>query len=103
MILLLRLFAYFCLITTPFQVALVLWGGWLVITTDYTIFSLSIAEFIANYFTIIEPLMDWLYGWIFNDLLNFVLSLPLIISQSLKALISTYLGLWILKTFKKAV
>jgi hypothetical protein len=33
----LKYFAYFCLITTPVQVLLVIWRIWIVITTEYSI------------------------------------------------------------------
>ena len=49
MISFLRVFAYICIWTTPFQVAFVLWGIGIVAVTDYSILSLSNIKFFRNY------------------------------------------------------
>ena len=94
---LLKIIAYFCIGTTPIQIIVVLWGIQVVISSDYGIFSLSNIEFIKNYLTLVIPIVDWFYSWLWNAWLDFVFSLPLILSQSLKAIFSTWLGFWILK------
>ena len=94
---LLKIIAYFCIGTTPIQIIVVLWGIQVVISSDYGIFSLSNIEFIKNYLTLVIPIVDWLYSWFWNAWLDFVFSLPLILSQTLKAIFSTWLGFWILK------
>ena len=94
---LLKIIAYFCIGTTPIQIIVVLWGIQVVISSDYGIFSLSNIEFIKNYLTLLIPIVDWFYSWFWNAWLDFVFSLPLILSQSLKAIFSTWLGFWILK------
>jgi len=90
-------FAYFCIGTTPFQMGLVLWGLWIVTSTDYGIISLSQIEFIRHFFIIFLPIVDWLYMWLWNPFLDFIFSLPLIIVQTFRAIISTWLGFWILR------
>ena len=94
---LLKIIAYFCIGTTPIQIIVVLWGIQVVISSDYGIFSLSNIEFIKNYLTLVIPIVDWFYSWFWNAWLDFVFSLPLILSQTLKAVFSTWLGFWILK------
>jgi hypothetical protein len=94
---LLKIIAYFCIGTTPIQIIFVLWGIQVVISSDYGIFSLSNIEFIKNYLTLVIPIVDWFYSWLWNAWLDFVFSLPLILSQTLKAIFSTWLGFWILK------
>jgi hypothetical protein len=94
---LLKIIAYFCIGTTPIQIIVVLWGIQVVISSDYGIFSLSNIEFIKNYLSLVIPIVDWFYSWFWNAWLDFVFSLPLILSQSLKAIFSTWLGFWILK------
>lgn len=89
-------FAYFCIGTTPIQVVMVIWAFWVVVTTDYGIISLSHISFFENYFTFILPIVDWLYSWLWNDFLDFIFALPIIITQSIKAILSTWLGFWIL-------
>jgi hypothetical protein len=94
---LLKIIAYFCIGTTPIQIIVVLWGIQVVISSDYGIFSLSNIEFIKNYLSLVIPIVDWFYSWFWNAWLDFVFSLPLILSQTLKAIFSTWLGFWILK------
>ena len=92
-----KIIAYFCIWTTPIQIFIVLWGMYIVSTTNFDFFSLTQIEFIKNYLTLLLPLVDWFYSWFWNIWLDFILSLPLILSQTLKAIISTWLGFWILK------
>jgi len=92
-----RAFALFCIWTTPFQVALVLWGTWIVLTTDYSVLSLSTNEFINNYFTFYIFIKDWLYLWMWNSFLDVIFAIPIILGQGFKAIFTTWLGFWILK------
>tara|TARA_X000001036_G_scaffold93559_1_gene86212 strand:+ start:694 stop:996 length:303 start_codon:yes stop_codon:yes gene_type:complete len=97
MIKLIKGFAYLCIWSTPFQIAFIMWGLWIVSTSNYTVISLTNFEFFKNYLTFILAIFNWLYGWFWNLLIDFVLSLPMVIHQSIKAIFSTWLGLWILK------
>ena len=93
----LKIIAYFCIATTPIQILVVIWGIQIVLSSDYGILSLSNIEFIKNYLALVLPLVEWLYSWFWNAWLDFVLSLSLILSQTFKAIVSTWLGFWILK------
>ena len=96
----LKIIAYFCIATTPIQILVVLWGIQVVLTSNYEVISLSQIEFINNHLTFLLPIVEWFYSWFWNAWLDFVFSLPLIIAQTLKAIVSTWLGLWILKKLK---
>ena len=93
----LKIIAYFCIATTPIQILVVIWGIQIVLSSDYGILSLSNIEFIKNYLALVLPLVEWFYLWFWNAWLDFVFSLPLILSQTFKAIVSTWLGFWILK------
>ena len=93
----LKIIAYFCIATTPIQIIVVLWGIKVVLSSNYEVLTLSNIEFIKNYFTLLLPIVDWFYSWLWNVWLNFIFSLPLIISQTFKAIVSTWLGFWLLK------
>ena len=93
----LKIFAYFCIGTTPFQILIVLWGVQIVLSSEYNLFSLSNIEFIRNHFSLLIPVVDWFYSWFWNFWLDFIFSLSLILSQTFKAVVSTWLGFWILK------
>ena len=92
-----KIIAYFCIATTPIQIIVVLWGIQVVLSSDYEVLTLSTIEFIKNYLTLLLPIVDWFYSWFWNPWLDFIFSLPLIISQTFKAIVSTWLGFWILK------
>ena len=94
---LLKIIAYFCIATTPIQILVVIWGIQIVLSSDYGILSLSNIEFIKNFLALVLPVVEWFYSWFWNAWLDFVLSLPLILSQTFKAIVSTWLGFWILK------
>ena len=93
----LKIIAYLFIATTPIQALVVLWGIQVVLTSDYGVITLTQIEFINNYLTILLQIVEWLYLWFWNTWLDFIFSLPLIIAQSLKAIVSTWLGFWILK------
>ena len=96
----LKIIAYFCIATTPIQILVVLWGIQVVLTSNYEVISLSQIEFINNHLTFLLPIVEWFYSWFWNAWLDFVFSLPLIIAQTFKAIVGTWLGLWILKKLK---
>ena len=93
----LKIIAYFCIGTTPFQILIVLWGVQIVLSSEYNLFSLSNIEFISNYLSLLIPIVEWFYSWFWNFWLDFIFSLSLILSQTFKAIVSTWLGFWILK------
>ena len=77
-----------------------MWGIGIVVVANYSIFSLSNIEFIRNYLGFLLPIIEWLYTWFWNALLDWVFSLPMIVHQTLKAIFSTWLGFWILKNIR---
>jgi len=99
----LRLIAYLCIWTTPIQVALAFWGIYIILVTDYSLFSLSNLEFITNQLGFLLPVIDWMYTWMSNPLLDWVLSIPIILHQTAKAFVSTLLGIWLLRKAGKAI
>ena len=96
----LRVFAYICIWTTPLQLAFVLWGIGIVSMTDQSVLSLSNIKFLENYFSLFIPIINWLYTWFWNAFLDWLLSLPMIIHGTFKAMFSTLLGFWILKKIR---
>ena len=97
----LRIIAYLCIWTTPIQVALVLWGVYIVAVSDYSLYSLTNFEFITNQLSFLLPVNDWMYTWISKPLLDWVLSIPIVVHQSVKAVASTWFGIWLLRNLEK--
>ena len=46
--------------------------------------------------TILVHVKLWMYSWFWNDLLDFLWSLPAAIMVTLKLIINSWLGLWFL-------
>ena len=91
-------FAYFLIWTTPIQLAFLFWILWVVLSSDYTILSLSMANFLEIH---LSWLKDWVYSWFWNDWLDFWWAFPALILGFLKLAINTWLGFWLLPIAKK--
>ena len=78
-----------------------MWGIGIVAVTDYSILSLSNIEFIRNYLGFLLFIIEWAYTWFWNAFLDWVFSLPMVLHTTLKATLSTWLGLWILKNINR--
>lgn len=98
-----RAVAYLCIWSTPFQVLLILWGIYIVAISDYSLFALSNFEFIKMNLAFLLPVIDWMYTWIPKPLLEWSLSLPIILHQTVKAFVSTLLGIWLLRKAGKTI
>ena len=89
--------AYLAIWSTPFQVGIVLWALVVVLSTDATILSLTndifVSEYLSKFYMFIKPLTYFIFPDVFAD---FIWSLPTVIHQTLKAVTSTWLGLWLL-------
>ena len=96
----LLVFAYFCIWSTPFQIAIVLWALGLAITTDATVLSLTNKTFLSSYLPPIYALVKLPLSLFPASLADFVWALPITFHAALKAVTSTALGLWLLPIAK---
>ena len=90
-------FAYILIYTSPIQVGFILWQLWIVLTSDYTFFGLSTKEFLIDN---LKFLHDWIYSWFWNALLDFFYQFPALVMSTLKLVVNTCLGYWLLEKFK---
>jgi len=90
-------FAYILIYTSPIQVGFILWQLWIVLTSDYTFFGLSTKEFLVDN---LKFLHDWIYSWFWNALLDFFYQFPALVMSTLKLVVNTWLGYWLLAKFK---
>ena len=90
-------FAYILIYTSPIQVVFILWQLWIVLTSDYTFFGLSTKEFLVDN---LKFLHDWIYSWFWNALLDFFYQFPALVMSTLKLIVNTWLGYWLLAKFK---
>ena len=90
-------FAYILIYTSPIQVGFILWQLWIVFTSDHTFFGLSTKEFLVDN---LKFLHDWVYSWFWNALLDFFYQFPALVMSTLKLVVNTWLGYWLLEKFK---
>ena len=90
-------FAYILIYTSPIQVGFILWQLWIVFTSDYTFFGLSTKEFLVDN---LKFLHDWVYSWFWNALLDFFYQFPALVMSTLKLVVNTWLGYWLLEKLK---
>ena len=90
-------FAYILIYTSPIQVGFILWQLWIVLNSDYTFFGLSTKEFLVDN---LKLLHDWIYSWFWNVLLDFFYQFPALVMTTLKLVVNTWLGYWLLVKFK---
>src|SRR6056300_120280 len=90
-------FAYILIYTSPIQLGFILWQLWIVFTSDYTFFGLSTKEFLVDN---LKFLHDWVYSWFWNALLDFFYQFPALVMSTLKLVVNTWLGYWLLEKFK---
>ena len=93
-------FAYLCIYTTPIQLGFLFWIAWIIFSTDYSILSLSTDKFLTENLFIIKELV-FKYLWPLKPIYQFIWQIPAIIWISIKIIISTWLGFYLLKIVKK--
>ena len=95
----LLLFAYFLVYTTPIQLFFCFWVYSFLFTTEHSLLSFTTSEFYD--LTFLKHIKTWLYSWFWNDLLDLLWSLPAAIMETLKFIINTWLGFWLLPIAKR--
>ncbi|MDG2072657.1 MAG: hypothetical protein P8J55_13260 [Pseudomonadales bacterium] len=94
-------FAYFLIITSPIQIGFLLWIIGIVITTDYSLISLTGYDFFREYLTIFYFVYEWLYTWAWHVLLNFMFGLPVAAVVTLKLITNSCVAVWILSVTRQ--
>ena len=93
--------AYLSIWSTPFQIGIVLWALGVVLSTDATILSLTndifVSEYLSKFYMLIKPFTYFIFPDVFAD---FIWVLPIFIHQLIKAVVSTWFGLWLLPIAK---
>ena len=90
--------AYACIWSTPLAVCYLLWVLWVILSSDYTLLSLSTAIFLEDH---LPWLKAWIYSWFWNAWLNFWWAFPAFILGAIKLVINTWLGFWLLPIAKR--
>ena len=86
--------AYFLLYTTPIQLIFLLWVLNLIISSDFTIISLSTDMFVNQKLPWFKA---WIYSWFWNAWLDFWWQYPAFIMISIKTILNCLLGVWLFR------
>ena len=87
-------FAYFLISTTPIQIFFCLWVYSFLFSSDYGLLTFSTSDFMDQTFLVYIKL--WMYSWFWNGFLDLVWSLPATIIVTLKLIVNSWLGFWLL-------
>ena len=94
--------AYILIWTTPVQVGFCLWAFGVVLSTDATILYLTNDVFMGDNLPFLYKFLKPFTYFIYPDVLaDFVWSLPSVIHGFFKAVVSTWLGSWLLRRAKR--
>ena len=90
--------AYLFIYTTPIAIVFLLWILVVIFNTDYTLMNLSTNDLVGEKFPWFK---DWLYSWFWNAWLDFWWAFPAFVMGSIKTIINTWIGIWLLKVAKR--
>ena len=93
--------AYVSIWSTPVQVGIVLWALGVLFTTDVSVLSLTNHAFLSHYLPFLHAVVKAVLSVFPDDFADFIWSLPIVFHASLKAIVGTWLGLWLLPIAKR--
>ena len=92
-------FAYFLIYTTPIAIGWLFWVFWVIFSTDHSILSLSTDIFLQENLSILRDLI-FTYLWFLKPIYVFFWSFPAAILGTIKFIVNTWLGFWLLPVAK---
>ncbi|MDX2411878.1 MAG: hypothetical protein QNK34_07975 [Woeseiaceae bacterium] len=99
----LKILGYFLLCVSALELLILLWVLVYVAISDWSLWGLSFDAFWREQLSAIYFIKEWLYSWLWNDLLNFFfVFLPAVVFLALRTTITTVLGFWALTESKKS-
>ncbi len=99
----LKILGYFLLCVSTLELLILFWVLIYVAISDWSLWSLSFDAFWREQLSAIYFIKEWLYSWLWNDLLNFFfVFLPAVVFLTLRTAITTVLGFWALTESKKS-
>ena len=98
----LRGIGYFLLFVSTLELLVLFWVLVYIAISDWSLWGLSFDAFWREQLSAIYFIKEWLYSWLWNDLLNFFfVFLPAVVFLTLRTIITTVLGFWALAESKK--
>jgi len=79
-----------------------IWVLVFVAISDWSLWGLSFDDFWREQLSAIYFIKEWLYSWLWNDVLNlFFVFMPAVVFLTLRTTITTVLGFWALAASKR--
>ncbi len=98
----LKFFGYFLICISSVELLILFWVLVYIAISDWSLWSLSFDVFWREQLSAIYFIKEWLYSWLWNDLLNlFFVFLPAVVFLTLRTTITTVLGFWALAASKR--
>ena len=98
----LRGIGYFLLFVSSLELLVLFWVLAYIAISDWSLWGLSFDAFWREQLSAIYFIKEWLYSWLWNDLVNFFFAfLPAVVFLTLRTIITTVLGFWALGESKK--
>ena len=99
---LLRFFGLVLIAGSSIELLILVWVLAYIAVSDWTLWGLSFDAFWREQLSAIYFIKQWLYSWLWNDLLNFVLVyLPAVVFLSVRTTLTSILGFWALNASRR--
>jgi len=93
---------YFFLFVSAVELLILFWVVIYAAISEWTMWSLSFADFWKEQLTPVYFIKEWVYSWLWNDFLDiFLVFLPAVVFLTLRTAFTTYLGFWTLAASKR--
>ena len=101
---LLKFLGYFLIFVSSVELLILIWVLVFIAISDWSLWGLSFDSFWRQQLSAIYFIKEWLYSWLWNDLLNlFFVFMPAVVFLTLRTTITTVLGFWALAASKRLV
>ena len=98
----LKFLGYFLLFVSSVELLILIWVLVFIAISDWSLWGLSFNDFWKEQLSAIYFIKEWLYSWLWNDLLNlFFEFMPAVVFLTLRTTITTVLGFWALAASRR--
>jgi len=98
----LKILGYFLIFVSSVELLILIWVLVFIAISDWSLWGLSFNGFWREQLSGIYFIKEWLYSWLWNDLLNFFfVFIPAVVFLTLRTTITTVLGFWALAASKR--
>ena len=98
----LKYYGYFFIIISFIELLILSWVLVYVAVSDWSLWGLSFGDFWREQLSAIYFIKEWLYTWLWNDVLDLFLEIiPAVVVLTFRTTLTTILGFWALASSRK--